>query len=107
MFFALDENNIRVNAEDGEFKHCVCPACRKPVIQKALEGNYRRPHFAHKKKEATCPFEYNSDYKNMSDWHIRMQGYFPKEERECIFTDKETGEKHIADVFIKEARVFR
>ncbi len=39
----------------------------------------------------------------MSEWHIRMQEYFPKEERECIFTDKETGEKHIADVFIKEA----
>lgn len=103
MFFALDENNNRVNAEDGEFKHCVCPACRKPVIQKALEGDYRRPHFAHKKKEATCPYEYNADYKNMSEWHIRMQEYFPKEEREYIFTNKETGEKHIADVFIKEA----
>ena len=38
MFFALDDNNIRVNAEDGEFKHCVCPACGSPVIQRRLWG---------------------------------------------------------------------
>ena len=101
MFFALDQNNNRVNAEDGEFKQCVCPACRKPVIQK--RGDTNRHHFAHLKKEASCPFGYNKDYINMSEWHIRMQEYFPKEEREHIFTDKATGEKHIADVFIKEA----
>ena len=100
MFFALDENNIRVNAEDGVFNHCVCPACGKPVIQR--RGEIKRHHFAHIKKESTCPFEYNKDYINMSEWHIRMQEYFPKEQREHIFTDKKTGEKHIADVFIKE-----
>ena len=104
MFFALDENKIRVFAEDGEFKHCVCPACGSPVIQR--RGDTNRHHFAHdprKRNDVKCPYDYNADYKNMSEWHIRMQEYFPKEERECIFTDKETGEKHIADVFIKEA----
>ena len=104
MFFALDENNIRVNAEDGEFKHCVCPACGSPVIQR--RGDTNRHHFAHdprKRNDVKCPYDYNADYKNMSEWHIRMQEYFPKEEREYIFTDKATGEKHIADVFIKEA----
>ena len=39
----------------------------------------------------------------MSEWHIRIQEYFPKEQREHIFQDKETGEKHIADVFIEES----
>lgn len=104
MLFALDDNNIRVNAEDGEFKHCVCPACGSPVIQR--RGDTNRHHFAHdprKRNDVKCPYDYNADYKNMSDWHIRMQEYFPKEEREHIFTDKTTGEKHIADVFIKEA----
>jgi len=32
-----------------------------------------------------------------------MQGYFPKESCEVRFVDDETGEVHIADVFIKEA----
>jgi len=32
-----------------------------------------------------------------------MQEYFPKEEREHIFIDNKTGEKHIADVYIEEA----
>ena len=101
MFFALDENDNRVNAEDGEFKNCICPACRKPVRQR--RGDTNRHHFAHIKKESTCPFEYNKDYINMSEWHIRMQEYFPKDEREFVFSDKETGEKHITDVYIKEA----
>ena len=101
MFFALDQNNIRVNAEDGIFSECICPACRKPVKQR--RGDTNRHHFAHIKKESSCPFEYNKDYINMSEWHIRMQGYFPEEQREHIFTDKETGEKHIADVYIAES----
>ena len=100
MFFALDENSIRVNAEDGVFSNCVCPACGKSVRQR--RGDTNRHHFAHVKKESSCPFDYNEDYRNMSPWHIRMQEYFPKETRERIFTDKVTGEKHIADVFIEE-----
>ncbi len=104
MFFALDENNIRVNAEDGVFKRCVCPACGSPVIQKRVDTN--RHHFAHDSRRRTvinCPYDCNTDYKNMSEWHIRMQEYFPKETRERIFTDKKTGEKHIADVYIEES----
>lgn len=104
MFFALDQAGNRVNAEDGKFSGCVCPACGSPVIQR--RGDTNRHHFAHdprKRNDVKCPYDYNADYKNMSEWHIRMQEYFPKEERECIFTDKATGEKHIADVYIKEA----
>jgi competence CoiA-like predicted nuclease len=62
MFFALDENNIRVNAEDGEFKHCVCPACGSPVIQR--RGDTNRHHFAHdprKRNDVKCPYDYNAD----------------------------------------------
>ncbi len=101
MFFALDKNNNRVNAEDGVFYDCICPACKKPVRQR--RGEINRHHFAHLQKESSCPFEYNKDYVHMSEWHIRMQEYFPKDSREIIFTDEETGEKHIADVFLKES----
>ena len=102
MFFALDQNGNRVNAEDGEFSGCVCPACGNPVQQR--RGDTNRHHFAHLKYNASCPFEYNADYINMSEWHIRMQGYYPKEERERIFTDEATGEKHIADVYIEKTK---
>ncbi len=101
MFFALDENNNRVNAEDGEFANCVCPACKNPVRQR--RGDTNRHHFAHIRKDLSCPFEYNKDYINMSEWHRRMQNYFPKENRERIFVDKKTGEKHIADVYLDES----
>ena len=89
MFFALDKDNNRVYADDGTFSGCVCPACGSPVIQK--QGDYKRHHFAHKKKVDICPFEYNEDYKNMSEWHRRMQEYFPKDNRERILEDKKTG----------------
>ena len=104
MFVAIDAQGNRVYAEEGEFNQCVCPACGCAVIQR--RGDTNRHHFAHdprKRNSVKCPYDYNADYKNMSEWHIRMQEYFPKEERERIFTDKETGEKHIADVYIEEA----
>ena len=103
MFFALDQNRNRVNAEDGVFTNCICPACECPVIQR--KGEINRHHFAHDpkaRKDALCPYDLNKDYINMSEWHIRMQEYFPKEQREKIFTDRKTGEKHIADVYIEE-----
>ena len=63
-------------------------------------GTIRRAHFAHR-QDTDCYFGRDKD--NKSEWHIRMQDYFPKEAQEFIFVDEETGEKHIADVFIKES----
>ncbi len=103
MFFAIDENGNRVNAEEGEFTNCVCPACGCPVIQK--RGDTNSHHFAHdhrKGDKTLCTYDDNSNDGNMSKWHRRMQGYFSDEQQEYVFTDEDTGEKHIADVYIKE-----
>ncbi len=99
MFVAVDKQGNRLYAEDEE-KHveCFCPACGEPLKHK--KGKVRRPYFAHL-PNSVCHFGQDKDYK--SEWHIRMQEYFPKEEREYLFVDEETGEKHIADVFVKEA----
>lgn len=104
MFFAVDKDGNRIHAEDGVFSGCKCPACGCPVIQKK-KGDYRSIHFAHDyryRDDVKCPYDYNKDYINMSDWHKRMQGFFPKECREVIFPDTEKEEKHIADVYLEE-----
>lgn len=97
MFTALDENNNNVyawNCEKG--KEYRCKYCDEIVMLK--RGNVRRPHFAHL-KDTECKYDFEN---GMSEWHIRMQNFFPPENREYIFKDPVTGEKHIADVFIKE-----
>ncbi len=107
MFFAIDQNGVRVNAEDGVRRNdCVCPGCGKAVIHRM--GDYKTHHFAHDPRDktvATCPYDSNKDYVNESEWHIRMKEYFPKEQREIIFKDEKTGEKHIADVYQKACRI--
>ena len=100
MLVAVDKQENRIYAEsDGKrYTECYCPVCGEPVVHRM--GNKRRAHFAHR-PDTDCYFGRDKDYK--SEWHIRMQDYFPKEAQEFIFTDEETGEKHIADVFLKEA----
>ena len=103
MYFAIDRNGNRASAEGGvRHTDCICPGCGKAVIHKM--GDYKRHHFAHDPRDktvATCPYDSNKDYVNESEWHIRMKEYFPKEQREIIFKDEKTGEKHIADVYHK------
>lgn len=99
MFVALDAQGNRLYAEDEEkYSECFCPACGEPLKHK--KGKVRRPYFAHL-PDTKCHYGQDKDYK--SEWHIRMQDYFPKEAREYLFVDEETGEKHIADVFVKDA----
>lgn len=98
MFIALDKQGNRVYAEDAvksEVYHCQ--KCGKEV--KPRQGKINRWHYAHIIDEE-CDYGKDGDYNN--EWHTRMQEYFPKDSREYRFKDKETGEIHIADVFIKE-----
>ena len=98
MYVALDKEGNRIYADDGiRYEECICPYCDMPVIHKM--GKVRLKHFAHKTNP--CPYDKEKDH--LSEWHRRMQSYFPKEEREFLFIDSKTGEKHIADVFIKDA----
>ncbi|MBQ7703455.1 MAG: hypothetical protein IJT40_03675, partial [Firmicutes bacterium] len=97
-FIAMDDNNIRVSADEATKEvsyHCQC--CNEKVILK--KGGHNRAHFAHR-VNTNCKY----DAKNsMSPWHIRMQEYFPVNQREVLFTDELTGEKHIADVFVPDS----
>ena len=98
MFVALDPEGNRTHASDAEKGHpYYCQECGGELHLRG--GKRRRLHFAHLKDNKE--FEHNSDYNHA--WHIRMQDYFPKENREVRFVDQETGENHIADVFLPDS----
>jgi len=95
MYVALDKNGNRIYADDEQrYIDCFCPVCGELLIHR--KGTKKRAHFSHKQK-SDCFMGLNKDY--MSEWHIRMQSFFPKESREYRFKDEITGEVHIADVF--------
>lgn len=97
MFVALDVDGNRVYASSVEKSvQCFCPVCSEEL--RLRKGSKNKPHFAHK-QDTDCLHGKNPDYK--SEWHIRMQEYFPREACEVRFVDKETGEIHIADVFLE------
>lgn len=96
MFVALDANGDRIYADVAKKDtKCFCPVCNEKV--KLRKGKTNRPHFAHSPESDCC---YGNDKDHKSEWHIRMQAYFPRESCEVRFADGETGEIHIADVFI-------
>ena len=80
MFSALDKDGNIVFAEDWlsetEFS---CKACGEQLNLK--KGKINRPHFAHM-PNTDCTYD---DRDNKTEWHIRMQDYFPKETREYLF----------------------
>ncbi len=92
MFYALDKDGQRINAFDAnrEEKY-ICPICKQRVILK--RGSINIDHFAHESN--TCEDHWNYD---MSEWHKRMQNYFPKECQEVVVTYME--QKHRADVLV-------
>ena len=99
MFFAMDSNGNRIYAGDSE-RHtdCYCPVCGEPVTHKI--GKIKKSHFSHK-VNTDCFL--NRDKDRLTEWHIRMQEYFPLETREIRFKDSETGDVHIADVFLPDS----
>lgn len=99
MIVAEDANGNRIYASaEEDYKECFCPDCKERVRHKN-KGKIRKPYFAHIETD-NCQFGRDKDAK--SEWHIRIQEYFPKEAREYIFRDEKTGEKHIADVFLED-----
>ena len=101
MFFAIDKNENRIHASNENAPaDLYCPVCGEPVRHR--KGNNRRWHFSHL-PDSNCNYGEDKDYNHA--WHIRMQEYFPIENREYRFVDKATGEVHIADVFIPESNI--
>lgn len=97
MFSAFDSDGRIVYAEDYQVgTKCFCKVCGEEL--RFRKGEVNRPHFAHRSK-SDCTYD---DRDNKSAWHIRMQEYFPREMREYLFVDGQTGEKHIADVYVPE-----
>ena len=97
MFIALDNNGQRVLIENAAKENqYFCEECNTPVIIKAKDSLCIRPHFAHKNK-SDCWYDYNNC---MSEWHREWQNKFPENCREFVVTNKETGIKHRADIFI-------
>ena len=92
MLYALNKDGIRIDAyEADKNEQYTCPICHNRVILK--RGSVNIDHFAHESN--VCEDTWNYD---MSEWHQRMQSYFPKESREVVVNYK--GRKHRADVLI-------
>ena len=97
MFVALDGNDQRVYADTIDKESaCFCPSCGETL--RVRKGTKKRAHFAHL-PQTECKYARDKDAK--SEWHIRMQDYFPREVQEVRFINEQTGEIHIADVFIE------
>ena len=100
MIVAIDTEGERVYADSAEKDtKCFCPVCNEEL--RLRKGGKNRPHFAHK-QDTECQYGKDQDYK--SEWHIRMQEYFPREACEVRFADDKTGEVHIADVFLEDSK---
>lgn len=94
MFIAIDENGNRVKAsEANRSRQYRCPVCNSPVILRS--GLQNADHFAHTVNECTDNWDYD-----MSDWHIKMQSFFPVNAREVVV--KNNGSIHRADILIEK-----
>lgn len=94
MFFANDKNGNRTEIFDVVYgDEYFCPICNQSLIVKS--GLINTPHFAHKQGGCSDTWHYE-----MSEWHRKMQGYFPKECREVVVSDKH--QTHRADVKIND-----
>lgn len=94
MFYALNKDGKRVEACDADRnEQYTCPLCNNRVILK--RGAIKIAHFAHESN--LCEDTWNYD---MSEWHKRMQNYFPKESQEVVVSNN--GKKHRADVLIDD-----
>lgn len=68
-----------------------CPFCKSEMIPRC--GEVRVHHWAHKSKVDCDPW-----WEPETDWHRNWKNEFPLRWQEQVFTDQDTGERHIADV---------
>ena len=93
MFYALDDNNVRICIDNADKQHKYhCPCCDYSVIVK--QGKVNAWHFAHR-PGSQC----DAAYSEKTEWHRNWQEQFPEECREVVVEDI-TGYKRIADVKI-------
>ena len=93
MFVAIDLNHKLIDIRDAiKGEEYFCQNCGAQLLVR--DGKQNIKHFAHKAGECTDNWNYD-----MSEWHLRMQSYFPIESREVVV---KSGDKiHRADVLIE------
>jgi competence CoiA-like predicted nuclease len=93
MIWAIS-NQERIRAEPN--KTAFCPICSEQVIPKC--GEIKIWHWAHK-VDRDCDSWAEPD----SEWHIKWQNEFPKEEQEVVM--KKDGMIHRADIKTKTGKI--
>lgn len=88
MKFALVNGD---KAEATKRAKGLCQVCGSELIAKC--GEVKINHWAHKGNRNCDPW-----WEKETDWHRAWKDNFPKEWQEFVHIDKQTGEKHIADV---------
>lgn len=95
MYYANDENGVRVNIDSATVEyHYFCPACKSRMIIK--RGKIIAPHFAHKTMGQCDPWYTGK----MSQWHRKLQNKFPPEMQEVVLWNDDHTEYHVADVLV-------
>ena len=95
MYYANDENGVRVNIDSAAAEyHYYCPACKSRMIIK--RGKIIAPHFAHKTKGQCDPWYTGK----MSQWHRKLQNKFSPDMQEVILWNDDNTEYHVADVLV-------
>lgn len=89
MRYATADNGEKIEATPGA--KGTCPGCGSQLIAKC--GPVKINHWAHIGKRHCDPW-----WENETEWHREWKDHFPAAWQEICLEDRETNEKHIADV---------
>src|SRR5450755_3676026 len=89
-------NGIRAEAKKG-FKG-TCPYCEAELIAKC--GDVKINHWAHLENRNCDPW-----WEPETEWHRSWKNNFPEDWQEFPFKDRETNERHIADIHTNDGLI--
>lgn len=95
MKFAII-NGIKTEATKGA--KGICPSCNSELIAKC--GEIKISHWAHKGNRNCDPW-----WEPETEWHRSWKNNFSQDWQEVLLIDKNTNEKHIADIRTKHGLV--
>lgn len=95
MRFALIDG-VKVEASKGA--KGFCQSCGAEMIAKC--GDFKINHWAHKRK-----YQCDTWWETETEWHRKWKGNYPIEWQEVIQIDRDTNQKHIADIHTNKGLV--